>query len=207
MIMPRHTSLYIRFFNWYIKRILRSDFHDVRVVGDISLKSTDSILLIPNHFSWWDGFFAWHLNRVLLQKRFHVMMLEEQLSKHRFFSKIGAFSVNPHSREIVESLTFAYGLLRSKGNLLVFFPQGKFYCQHIAEYQFYKGVERLVPQSAPCKTVFANVIIDYFENRKPTAVIHVKEVGIAGLSASEIAKEYTAFANDCRLNQQKLFKQ
>ncbi|KAF5079664.1 hypothetical protein DSECCO2_127900 [anaerobic digester metagenome] len=51
--MPRHTSLYNRFFNWYIKRILRSDFHDVRVVGDVSLNSTDSILLIPNHFSWW----------------------------------------------------------------------------------------------------------------------------------------------------------
>ena len=56
------------------------------------------VLLISNHISWWDGFWAMYINLKVLKRKFHFMMLEEQLRKYWFFNYTGGFSVNKKSK-------------------------------------------------------------------------------------------------------------
>ncbi len=83
MIPARHNTLYRKFFEWYISFMLWRNFDKVSISSDVKPKNT-SMLVIGNHFSWWDGLFVGHANRKLFKKKFHVMMLEEQLRPRMF---------------------------------------------------------------------------------------------------------------------------
>ena len=78
-----------------------------------------AILLIPNHFSWWDGFFYYFINLKFFRKRFHVMMLEKELSKRPIFKYIGAFSVEQKSETVQETLSYTSDLLKNPNNIFV----------------------------------------------------------------------------------------
>ena len=174
MIKANHSIFHSWLINQYICYILNTDFHAVKIKGDI--KPDDrSVLLIPNHFSWWDGFFGWHLNQNIFRKKFHVMMLEQELSQRMFFSRVGAFSVNLGSRSIIESLNCSINILESPSNLLLMFPQGKLESQHVNTVTFHKGVERIAGRVGNTRIVFAVCLTDYFSNRKPTLTISLKE--------------------------------
>ncbi len=134
-----------------------------------------SVLLIPNHFSWWDGFFGWHINKQIFRKKFHVMMLEQELSQRMFFSRVGAFSVNLGSRSIIESLNYSIDILADPSNLLLMFPQGKLDSQHVNSVKFHKGIERIAARVSNTRIIFAVCLTDYFANRKPTLTISLKE--------------------------------
>src|SRR4029078_9939760 len=98
----------------------------------------NAILILSNHFSWWDAFFMVYLNIRLFKKRYHVMMLEEQLKKFRFFSHGGVYSVKKKSRDMIESLDFTCHLLENKKNLVQLFPQGDIQSQHVKYITFQK---------------------------------------------------------------------
>lgn len=85
-----------------------------------------ALLIAPNHMSWWDPFFVDVMNRRIINRKLHVMMLEDQLTRYWFFKKVGAFSINPSSEESVsESLDYTSGILKDPGNMVIFFPQGR----------------------------------------------------------------------------------
>lgn len=203
MIKAKPSWLYRTFFNFYINRIIRTNFEKFIVRGGVECNNR-SVLLIPNHFSWWDGFFAWQLNRKLFGKRFNILMLESQLKNHLFFSRIGAFSISPGSRSITESLNHCIGLLSDKNNLLVFFPQGKISTQHCSEIKFMAGIERIVNRSPNVCVVFASVLVDYYSRKKPSVTITLKEyIGSANLT--EMENEFNSFHSKCIKNQNNIF--
>ena len=199
MIRANHSQFHCWLLNLYIEYILRTDFHTVQIRGNVK-PDERSILLIPNHFSWWDGFFAWHVNRKVFSKRYHVMMLEQELAQRLFFSRVGAFSVNLGKRSVIESLNYCIDILRNSNNMLLMFPQGKLESQHANQVRFQKGVEHIVAKAKSARVVFAVCLVDYFSYRKPTLTITLKEYD--GLSSMEEA--FNQHLRDCIVQQAKL---
>lgn len=203
MIKPSHSSFHCWLINIYIGFILKTDFCDVTITGNIK-PDKRSILLIPNHFSWWDGFFAWHLNKKLFKKQYHVMMLEKELAKRRFFSKAGAFSINLNSRSIISSLNYCQQILSNPNNLLLMFPQGRLESQHHTNIKFRKGIERIAKQSPQTRIIFAACLTDYYSHRKPSLTIALKEYnGERNLSSME--KSYNEHLNESISQQDKIY--
>lgn len=202
MIKPKHSKFHSWLLDAYIGFILKSDFNKVIVTGDIR-PDDRSILLIPNHFSWWDGFFAWYLNKIIFKKNYHVMMLEQELSKRMFFSRIGAFSINLTSRSMVESLNFCAQVLSNSNNMLLMFPQGKLASLHQPELKFRRGVERILNQTPNTRIIFAACLVDYFAHRKPSLTIALKEYN-GNYSIKEIEEAYNFHYKQSKINQDNL---
>ncbi len=129
MIKAKHHSGIRFFFTQYINYILRKNFSHLYFVNEIpEIPKNRALLLTPNHMSWWDGFIIDYLNRKFLCKKFHVMMLEEQLKKYWFFKHLGAYSIEPKSKTSIDE-TFLYTgeLLHHQENIVVLFPQGELF--------------------------------------------------------------------------------
>jgi len=106
------------FFKTYIKGLENTGF----------LKNNRDIPVIfyCSHTSWWDAAIAIVLSLRIFTMDAYGMMVETQLSKYRFFTKIGMFSVNrKNTREALQSLSYAASLLINTNRALWIFPQGK----------------------------------------------------------------------------------
>lgn len=198
MITAKHNLLVTRFFDWYILRIMRNDFYSITISGEWESKPTGS-LVIGNHFSWWDGFFGLYLNNRFLKKHFYVMMLKSQLQQRRMFSKAGAFSVNPGSRSVVESLNYAANLLENKDNMVLIFPQGILHSLYNTRFSFASGVEKILLKAPSCQLLFYVAMVDYFSNRKPSLFFYLKDVNIDedDFSIDNVENLYNAFYAEC----------
>lgn len=205
MIKAKHNHLYHLFFSNYFRYIIRKDFRKMDITGGIADREMP-LLIIGNHFSWWDGFIPYELNRQLFRRRFHIMMLEEQLKRHLFFSKLGAFSINPGNRSAIESLNYGTSLLNDKKNLLVLFPQGTIDSQYNQSIDFKKGWFRILRNlPGPVQICFMAVLTDYFSNRKPTLFICLEEYNkTASFIFEELSEAYRSFYLKCLERQKEL---
>lgn len=194
MIPAKHTRFHTAFFEVYTRFMLRRHFHRVRMHHEAGVEGP--LLVIANHFSWWDGFIIFELNRRYLQRKFHVMMLEEQLQKNSFLRNIGAFSINRNSRSILDSMVYADHILQKKENLLLFFPQGEFQTMHLNHLKFNKGIHRLL-RNMPEKSNLLMVcnLIDYFEHKKPVLSVYTRVLQTPLQEDPE--QLYNAFLHEC----------
>lgn len=203
MITAKHNSFITTFFRYYVKMIIKRHFHTISISGDTP-EPGHALLMIGNHFSWWDGFFAFYVNNTLLKKRFHVMMLEEQLAKRKFFRSIGVFSVSPGNRTVLDSLRYASRILENPENMLVIYPQGKIESSYIQKLKFGKGVVKILQGVSGSKPqiLFYAALADYFSNRKPTLNIYLSPVTMPeNFNKEEIEASYNDFYMSC-INQQ-----
>ena len=170
-----HHPVIYPFFQGYSFWKINCNFHRVVIIGEIP--ATDqSVLLISNHLSWWDGFWAVYLNLKLFHRRFHFMMLEEQLKKRLFLNKSGGFSIKRGSRSIVEILNYAIGLLSDKSNLVLIFPQGEIQSLQTRKFRFERGVEQIINSTkGKAQVVFLINLVEYYSNPKPTLFMHLYE--------------------------------
>ena len=154
--------------------------------------------MIGNHFSWWDGFIAYRLNDLFLHKKFHVMMLEEQLTPRMFLNKAGAFSIKRGSRSVIESLRYASSLLHEPENLVVVYPQGTITSLHSRPVKFEKGTERILDgASKRLMILFYVALPDWFSEKKPGLTVRVTEYPSTDRSASSLEEAYNRFFNEC----------
>jgi hypothetical protein len=193
MIKTRHHWFLYPFFEWYSWFRMNRHFKSIHMVGTFS-KTGLPVLIIANHFSWWDGFFIASLNRKIFQKKFHVMMLEDQLKKNWFFRYTGAFSIRKSSKDIIESLKYGIELLQNPNHLLTFFPQGKFESAHQSPLHFEKGLEWLLKNlQNEVHMVFVANQTEYFESAKPKLFMHFKTYDYNGKNLQKIERDYNAF--------------
>lgn len=168
MLKPQKNFLITGFLNGYIAWIVRRHFKKVHF-NTPDFDSDQSILLIANHCSWWDGFILYHINRLYFKKKFHTMVLEETMQKVGIFKYLGGFSVAKNSKQVLEALSFAAGLLNDGNNMVVIFPQGKLHSNFVDEIGFEKGVFRIAAQAKPdFQYVFAASFTENFEHKKPS---------------------------------------
>jgi 1-acyl-sn-glycerol-3-phosphate acyltransferase len=197
VIKARHIPSFVRFFSFYSRNGLSRLFHSLDI--DCSVETSGRpVVLIGNHFSWWDGFIAYRLNDLRLHKKFHIMMLEEQLSSRLFLNKAGAFSIKRGSRSVLESLHYASSLLHEKENMLVVYPQGTITSIHQRPVRFEKGVERILAgASDKLMILFYVALPDWYSEKKPILTLRVIEYTARERSASDLEESYNIFLNEC----------
>lgn len=195
MIYARHTRFHTAFFRYYSKHLMKKNFRSVHFVDDPG-PTPRPLLIIGNHFSWYDGFFMNYYNNKVLKKKFHVMMLESQLKSRMFLNKSGAFSVNPGSRDIMESLQYSARILDDPGNMLLMYPTGGIQSSYISSFSFMKGIDRII---SPGKTEvrFYACLVDYFSHRKPSARIYFRQEDSSNTTIEELERSYNEFYAGC----------
>ncbi len=183
--------------------MLNRAFRDIRFIPSGEPLTDGPVLVVANHFSWWDGFIQYRLNREKWHRRFHVMMLEEQLKRNRILQHAGAFSVRKHSREVIGSLEYCAGLLQDNKNLVLLFPQGEIQSLYTTDFYFEKGLGYLLRHAATDFQLVFNVnLVDYFSHRKPSLSVYWKnDGGAAGRELKEVEAGFNSFYRACILKQ------
>ncbi len=149
---------------------MRRHFYAVHLYGRIpEVHPEEAILLLPNHSSWWDGFFIYLLNKACFHRRVWLMMLESQLKQNKFFSRLGAFSINKSTPgHIRESISYAAKILQKPGSILCLFPQGELLPWGKRPVRYKKGLS-LVTKKANCAytVVLLAMKIEFLQQQRP----------------------------------------
>lgn len=204
MIEARHTfagELVARIYSGYkLEQVFRSvRFHIAPVEADMP------VLLLSNHFCWWDGFIQHRLNRQYYHRRFHVMMLEEQLRKYPILNGCGAFSIQKNSRGILNSLNYCTELLQDNSNLLLLFPQGKIESLNSPSIHFEKGLDYILKHTShPFQMIFNINLIDFFSNRKPDLFVYTSAYDHRTRALPEIEIAFNRFFHHCKKQQENI---
>jgi 1-acyl-sn-glycerol-3-phosphate acyltransferase len=131
-IPARHSRVGDMLIYWALVRsAIWSHFARVwlRLEGPIPTPADGPLICYLNHPSWWDGYMALVLNRMVLRNRFQgfCMMEERELMRYRFFTWMGAFSVDRQdARSAMRSVAYISRLLAARPDrALAIFPQGE----------------------------------------------------------------------------------
>ena len=172
MTRARHSPWADRIFLPYILWQFRKAFHGLYFLGPVpAIDPALPLLITPNHSSWWDGFFFYILNKRLFRRKGYLMMLEEQLSKYRFFSRIGAFGIEPGlARKSHEALRYSAGILRDPANALCVFPQGVLRYSGVRPLEFQRGAEHILKlYGADVNLLLLGIRCEFLVDQRPEA--------------------------------------
>ena len=183
MLTARHRPWAEALFSIYLTGLLRRHFHALRLLGEPPSPPPGlPLLILPNHGSWWDGLFLYELNRRLLGRRLHLMVLEEHVTRFRFFRRLGAFTIRPGRRgEVAASLAYAASVLRDPANALSLFPQGRIHHPADRPLGIRRGVERILrAHGGPVAILPLAMRCEFYENQRPEALFLFDRVLTAG---------------------------
>lgn len=192
MIRAKHHIILFPFFKSYVLWRMKNSFASCEIIGEVPDRNK-AILWIANHISWWDGIWILAVNQKLYSRRFHFMMLEEQLHKNWFFQYTGGFSVRKESRTVIDSLRYAAELLNQPKNMVLMFPQGEIQSMQRHQFTFEKGVEKILNSVLEdVQVIFQANFVDYLSNPKPTLYQYLREY--KGTSSyTEMEEAYNRF--------------
>lgn len=192
-----HNFFVYHFFQLYSLWRTKWNFSKTFINGTFNDRGLP-VLVLSNHFSWWDGFWVVCLNYRVFGRRFHFMMLEEQLKKHMFFTKTGGFSIKKGSRSVIETLDYTAEILSDKRNLVLLFPQGEIRSMHTTDFEFETGIEHIIVRlKSNIHIVFLANILDYFSGSKPCLYMYFSEYTGNDFSTSALQAEYNRFYSQC----------
>ncbi len=193
MIKAKHHKVIYPLFQWLSRFLINRKFHSVYINGEFR-DNGNSVLVIANHVSWWDGFWIMLLNLKIINRRFHFMMLEEQLKKHWYFNYTGGYSIKKKSRSIKESINYSIKLLQQSQNMVLLFPQGQIHSLYLNKVVFEKGIERIIQNTAlDTQIMFVANLVDYFSDNKPNLFIYHKLFLTKDFSNTDIETAYNNF--------------
>ena len=197
MVKSKHNPLIYNFLKTYTLWKISRNFRQVIINGEFK-DNNKAILLISNHFSWWDGFWAMYLNLKIFRRKFHFMMLEEQLEKFWFFKYSGGYPVRKRTRSVLESIDYTIELLSGSQNLVLLFPQGRLESLYKNSLTFEKGITRIVSGiNGKAQILFVVNLIDYLSEPKPSLYVWLKEFTNENQQAEGIEKAYNTFLSEC----------
>lgn len=200
MVKAKHHPFIYPFLKWFAARLLKHNFSSIEIIGNVNSQNK-SVLLVANHIGWWDGFWAMYLNLKVFNKKFHFMMLEENLKKHWYFNYSGGFSVKKNSKSMLESIDYSCELLKNSQHLVLIYPSGKLLSSYNTNIQFGKGAERIIANgNKESVVVMLCAICDYWNKKKPALKLYIKEL----VTPNEAEKQYREFYTACmqlQLNQ------
>jgi hypothetical protein len=202
MIYPNHSKIHQWILNTYLQRQFSKHFKAIRFIGENNYPNKPA-LVISNHIGWWDGFWILWFNNKILKKKFHVIMLEKELKKRMFFTKVGAYSIAPGNKSIIASLQLTKNLLSNSKNMVLFFPEGKFHTCHGTPGSFMPGISRILPSKETFSIIFTACLSDYFQHKKPLLNIYFESyLSDDFCNEAQVEKAYKAFYLKCIEKQQ-----
>ena len=197
MIKARYNPLWLWFYSSYFRVLQKIYFRKISVITSDVFPENQSILLLQNHFSLYDGYWSMYLCKKIFRRRFHVMMLEDELRKRMFLTRCGVFSVNKKSRDLLESLSYAVGLLKDPKNVVTIYPSGEIITQHQQNFEFQKGFIRIAGNRENNSSIaLAVVLVDHFSQARPEIRIYLKNYS-GERTSEEIETAYHAFYQAC----------
>jgi len=195
MIKAKHHPVIYPIFKWLSRFLIKRNFNTVQIETDY-IENDCPVLLVANHISWWDGFWMEYLNQKILHRKFHVMMLEEQLTKRRYFRYAGSYSIKKNSREVKESIDYTIDLIKNRENMVLMFPQGRIYSAYNYTIHFEKGIQQILKKCRDdLQVVFTANFTEFFSDAKPTLYIYTYTRSAAYLKNKDLETEYTRFYN------------
>lgn len=202
MIKPHRNFIFIKILDFFLNFKFKQSFSSLNFLQLSEINFQKPILIFGNHSTWWDGFIIWQLNRKIFNKNFYVIMLEASLKKLWFFQKIGAFSINPGQKSVVNSIHTASNLLKNEDTLLLFFPQGKLHSIYENSFDFSTGIDKIIQKSHDIELVAYASFLDFAANEKPYFNIYFKSFE----SHIDLESQYHDFYNNCKIKHISTFK-
>jgi len=200
MIPARHSKWAQALFHPYIMRLMRRHFHGFHLLGEVpEWPPQRTLFILPNHVSWWDGFFIHLLNERLWQRKPYLMMLEEQLSQHRFFARLGVFSVKTEGFAAAKSsLNYLRSVFTSHATgeiMFCLFPQGELRRPQVRPLGYKPGILWLLRQSpAPVEVVQLGIRIEYLEHQHADVFFEFQPLSFAAGHTPDLAEMDAAHA-------------
>ena len=198
LIKSKHHLFYYTYFKlFYAKWKIRRNFHKIIISGNFQEKNLP-VLLISNHVSWWDGIWAMYLNLNFFRRKFHFMMLEEQIKENPVCNYVGGYSIKKGSRSIIESIQYTAELLADNRNIVLIFPQGEIQSLYKPTIQFEKGLEHIMKKIAgKAQIIFIANLVDYYSNPRPNRYIYFMEYFFSDTDLKQIQNDYNSFYAQC----------
>ena len=197
MIKARYHKTWLWFYSSWFRVLQKIHFRSISVICDDLFSEGQSVLLLQNHFSYYDGYWSMYLCNKIFRRRFHVMMLEEELSKRMFLTRCGVFSVRKNSRDLIESLHYASQLLLDPTNVVTIYPSGEIISHHLQNFAFQRGYLRIIRnQENHSHIAFAVVLVDHFSQARPEIQIYLKKY-TGDRTTNEIEAAYHLFYQTC----------
>jgi 1-acyl-sn-glycerol-3-phosphate acyltransferase len=195
MIKAKHHIVIYPMFKLLTRCFLKRRFNSVQIQGNFQ-DNGNAVLVLANHISWWDGFWMMYLNLKIIKRKFHFMMLENQLRKNWYFQYSGGYSIKKQSRSIIDSLEYTNNLLHKRKNMVFIFPQGKIHSMHQHKIDFEHGISRIIERCQPeVQILFSANFVDYFSNPKPNLFMHLETHSVEEFLNQEIESSYNSFYN------------
>lgn len=182
MIKAQHKKWAQFVFKPYILRLIRKHFNGLYLIEEFPPVDPDiPIILMPNHSTWWDGFFVYVLNNLTYRRPLYVMMLEEQLRKYSFFSKVGAYSIRPgHPASVLETMKYSRDILHTVKNpapMVCLFPQGEMTPASARPIRFQTGFEWLLKQTkVKIMPLLLAMRVEYLEQQQPEVFFQLESL-------------------------------
>lgn len=192
MIKADHKKWARAVFNPYLNLLLKKNFSHFYLANKFPQIPEDCGLIItPNHISWWDGFFIDFVNRQKLNRRIHILMLEEQLAKYKFFRKLGAYSINHGNvKSLIETKNYTSQIISGSKNFAVIYPQGEIEAYEKRPLNIKEGLKFILKDSG--KNIFvvpAGFKIQYYNKKDPAVIARFSEP----LRAEDIISDYDKY--------------
>ena len=162
----------------YFRRRARRAFHTIAGRGLERLRKLPDdrpVILFCNHTNWWDGLIIFLLTRQMKHKAVYCMMEEKQLKYYRFFTWLGAFSVDLSSPlRSAASLRYAQRLLQKPETAMWIFPQGRI-CRQNEPVEIKPGTDYLAQSSPHALLVPVAMRYDFFREDRPNVLVEIGE--------------------------------
>ncbi len=147
---------------------MRRRFKNVWLKQEYHPSKTSKTVYFLNHNFWWDGLIPLFLNEHLFKQQARALMEDKQMKKHKFFQKIGAFSINleePKSNLI--SLRYALKSLERPNAGLFIYPEGKLTPASDSPPNFKGGLAWLYQKTEGIDFVPIHIYSHFFRGSKP----------------------------------------
>ncbi len=173
-IPARESNFLISFFYRYTGFLLKLRFRKVNVVELYKPSQDARTVYYLNHNYWWDGLLPLYLNEKYFGQKARALMEDVQMRQYRFFSRIGAFSIDlTNPRSSIQSLRYALKSMERDKACLFIYPEGKIVPITDKTSEFKNGLSWIYKNSEGLDFVPIALYIDHAQTNKPDLNIFI----------------------------------
>lgn len=178
MLIARKIRIFEKLFNFYNTFLLKKFFYKIHLENSSEFANRNPNLptiIYANHSNWWDGLIAFFLSQNIWKIDSYIMMDIEQLAKHKFFRRLGAFSVDKSTASTAyKAIEYSVELLKDPQKVLWIFPQGKMLPNDTRPLSFYSGLSKTMEKAGEVNLFSLSFRYEYLMEQRPEIFLKMK---------------------------------